>query len=146
MDPNTTTCIFTTPLASGRSCKIGFIFTPSAGGNRSAVFSIIDDTIAGLNTIQLSGLGTTSATLTRASISFASTNVGASSTAQVATLNNTGKAVMMILTDVRRRKLSRRETLSACPVCLHSDPSRQIDRDFRVLQQSVAAVRQAYNP
>ncbi len=96
IDPNTTSCNFTVALAAGRSCKIGFIFTPSATGSRSAVLSITDDTIAGINTIQLSGTGYTTATLTPASLSFASTNVGSATAAQLATLTNTGKAVMTI--------------------------------------------------
>jgi hypothetical protein len=96
IDPNTTSCNFTVPLQAGRSCKIGFIFTPSATGARSAVLSITDDTIAGVNTIQLSGTGYTTATLTPASLSFASTTVGSSTASQTATLTNTGKAAMTI--------------------------------------------------
>jgi len=96
IDPNTTSCNFSVALAAGRSCKIGFIFTPSAAGVRSAVLTITDDTIAGVNTIQLSGTGTTSATLKPGSFSFASTAVGASSAAQVATLSNTGQGVLSI--------------------------------------------------
>jgi hypothetical protein len=96
IDPNTTSCNFTVALAAGRSCKIGFIFTPTATGARSAVLSITDDTIAGINTIQLTGAGFTAGTLNPANFSFASTNVGSSTGAQVATLTNTGKAVMAI--------------------------------------------------
>ena len=96
IDPNTTSCNFTVALAAGRSCKIGFIFTPSAAGTRTAMLSITDDTIAGVNTIQLSGSGYTSATLTPASLSYASTTVGSSTAPQVATLTNTGKATMTI--------------------------------------------------
>jgi hypothetical protein len=96
IDPNTTSCNFTVPLSAGRSCRIGFIFTPSATGNRSAVLSITDDTIAGINTIQLNGTGYTTATLTPASLSYATTSVGATSAAQTATLTNTGKAAMTI--------------------------------------------------
>jgi len=96
IDPNTTTCNFTVPLSAGRSCRIGFIFTPAATGARSAVLSITDDTIAGINTIQLSGTGYTTATLTPASLSYTTTAVGAASAAQTATLTNTGKAAMAI--------------------------------------------------
>ena len=96
MDVNTTTCNFTVPLASGRSCKVGFIFKPTATGSRTAVLTMTDDTIAGVNTIQVSGTGYTTATLTPASIAFTNTNVAASSAAQKATLTNTGKATMTI--------------------------------------------------
>ena len=96
MDVNTTSCNFTVPLVAGKSCKIGLIFTPSAPGSRSAVLSITDDTVTGLNTIQLSGTGYTTATLTPASFTFASTTVGSSTASQTATLTNTGKAAMAI--------------------------------------------------
>jgi sugar lactone lactonase YvrE len=96
IDPNTTTCNFTVALSAGRSCRIGFIFTPSATGARAAVLSITDDTIAGINTIQLSGTGYTTATLTPASLSYTTTSVGTASAAQTATLTNTGKAAMAI--------------------------------------------------
>lgn len=96
IDANTTSCNFTVALAAGRSCKIGFIFKPSATGARSAVLSITDDTIAGVNTIQLSGTGATTATLTPSSLTYSSTTVGSSSAAQTATLTNTGKAALAI--------------------------------------------------
>ena len=96
MDVNTTSCNFTVPLASGRSCKIGFIFKPTATGTRSTVLSITDDTIAGVNTIQLTGTGATTATLTPSSLSFASTSVGSTSSSQTVTLANTGTAVLTI--------------------------------------------------
>ena len=96
VDPNTTSCNFTAPLPSGRSCKIGFIFNPAATGARSATFAITDNTIAGVNTIQVNGSGYTVATLTPSSFSYAGTTVGASSPSQTATLTNTGKAVMTI--------------------------------------------------
>jgi sugar lactone lactonase YvrE len=67
IDPVTTSCELTanSTLYSGQSCKIGFIFTPSAAGGRSASLVLADNTVTGSNTIQLSGNGTLpSATLT----------------------------------------------------------------------------------
>jgi hypothetical protein len=60
IDPTTTNCVLTTGavLASGRSCNIGIVFKPSAAGNRSANLVLVDNTLAGSNTIQVAGTGT----------------------------------------------------------------------------------------
>jgi hypothetical protein len=57
IDPNTTSCNFTVPLPSGQNCLIGVIFTPGAVGNRSAVLTLLDNTVSGSNTIVLTGAG-----------------------------------------------------------------------------------------
>ena len=96
IDPNTTSCNFTVPLDSGNSCNIGFIFTPTAVGTRSAVVSLLDDSVSGLQTINLVGVGATTVTLTPAPLPFGSLQEGVSSTAKTATLKNTGSAVLTI--------------------------------------------------
>ena len=98
VDPNTTSCNFTAPLQSGQSCNVGFIFTPTAAGARSATFSLLDNTISGTNTIQLTGTGETTATLTPAAVTFASEPVGSATAATVLTLKNTGSGVLGINT------------------------------------------------
>jgi sugar lactone lactonase YvrE len=57
IDPNTTGCNFAVPLPSGQNCLIGVIFTPGAVGNRSAVLTLLDNTVSGSNTIVLTGAG-----------------------------------------------------------------------------------------
>ena len=67
IDPVTTSCLLTSgsTLSSGQSCKIGFIFTPTATGIRSANMVLADNTVTNSNTIQLAGNGILpSATLT----------------------------------------------------------------------------------
>ena len=55
IDPNTTSCNFTVPLYSGHTCVIGFIFTPTAVGARTATLTMLEDTADTIHRIQLSG-------------------------------------------------------------------------------------------
>jgi hypothetical protein len=59
IDPTTTSCVLTTGavLAAGRSCNIGIVFKPTAGGNRNANLVLVDNTVTGSNMIQLGGVG-----------------------------------------------------------------------------------------
>jgi len=59
IDPVTTSCELTanSTLASGQSCKIGFIFTPAAAGVRNASLVFADNTVTSSNTIQITGTG-----------------------------------------------------------------------------------------
>jgi hypothetical protein len=60
IDPTTTSCLLTTgsSLNAGQSCQIGVIFKPSAGGNRTASLTLLDNTVNNSNTVLLSGTGT----------------------------------------------------------------------------------------
>ena len=60
IDPTTTSCLLTTgsTLNAGQSCQIGVIFKPSAGGNRTASLTLLDNTVNNSNTVLLSGTGT----------------------------------------------------------------------------------------
>lgn len=60
IDPITTSCELTAgaTLIAGSSCKIGFVFKPSAGGSRTANVVLHDNTVTDTNTIQLTGTGT----------------------------------------------------------------------------------------
>jgi Big-like domain-containing protein/NHL repeat-containing protein len=92
IDPNTTSCILTLPLYSGKNCNIGIFFTPAATGARSAVLTILDDTITGSNTINLTGTGAlpAKAVLSPTTEAFSSQTVNTASAAKVLTLSNTG--------------------------------------------------------
>jgi hypothetical protein len=96
LNTNATTCNFAAALIPGKSCVIGFTFTPTAAGLRSAIFSVYDDTVAGVNTVYVAGIGATTATLAPATLTFSSTAVGSSSAAQTATLKNTGSGALAI--------------------------------------------------
>jgi Bacterial Ig-like domain (group 3) len=60
IDPTTTSCMLTpgSTLLSGQSCQIGVLFTPSAGGGRSATLVFLDNTVNNQNNVQLYGSGT----------------------------------------------------------------------------------------
>jgi hypothetical protein len=59
IDPNTTTCNLTSgmTLASGASCNIGVIMTPTGVGVRVANLVFLDNTVNGMDTINLYGTG-----------------------------------------------------------------------------------------
>ncbi|HTJ29769.1 MAG TPA: Ig-like domain repeat protein [Acidobacteriaceae bacterium] len=59
IDPATTSCMLTagSTLASGQSCKVGIFFTAAATGSRNANLVFADNTVTGLNTVSLSGVG-----------------------------------------------------------------------------------------
>jgi len=92
IDPNTTSCVLTLPLSSGKSCNIGVIFKPAITGIRSATLTILDDTITGSNTIQLSGVGAlpAKAALSPTSEVFSSQTINTASSPKVLTLSNSG--------------------------------------------------------
>jgi len=84
-------------LAVGANCTIHGHFTPMAGGAMSAAVSIADNAAGSPQSIALSGRGVVPpVTLSAASLSFASTKVGASTGSQSVTLTNTGTATLSI--------------------------------------------------
>ena len=80
-------------VAAGASCTINVTFRPAATGSRTATF-----TVAGVGSVSLSGTGITPPppTLSPASLTFGSQNVGTTSAAQTVTLNNPGIAAQPI--------------------------------------------------
>jgi len=92
IDPNTTSCVLALPLASGKNCNVGVIFTPTTTGTRSATLTILDDTITGSNTIQLTGSAVlpAKAALSPTTEAFGSQTVNTASSAKVLTLSNSG--------------------------------------------------------
>jgi hypothetical protein len=84
-------------LAAGANCTVSVTFTPSATGSRSTSLTITDDASPGTQTVPLSGNGALpSAGLTPASVTFADQAVGTTSSAQIATLNNSGTVPLTI--------------------------------------------------
>jgi uncharacterized protein YvpB len=75
-------------LAAGKSCKIEVNFTPTATGTRTGAITITDSANNSPQTVPLTGTGIAQATLTPASLAFASTTVGTTSAAKVLTLTN----------------------------------------------------------
>jgi hypothetical protein len=75
-------------------CTVSLVFTPTAAGPRTGLFSITDE--AGTQTATLSGTGETPATDTVSpqSLSFAPQVVGSGSAVQAVTLTNSGDAAL----------------------------------------------------
>jgi hypothetical protein len=83
------TCV--NPLAVGASCTNTFTFTPASTGTLTATVTYTDSASTTPQTVILSGTGTggtTGVTITPNSLTFPSTTVGTSATAQVITLKN----------------------------------------------------------
>ena len=88
-------------LASGGNCSISVTFTPTASGTRTGSSSVTDNASGSPQTVGLTGTGaasTTTASLSPASLTFASQTVGTTSAAQTVTLTNTGSAALAITT------------------------------------------------
>ncbi|WP_049761689.1 Ig-like domain repeat protein [Candidatus Korobacter versatilis] len=58
-DPSTTSCGLTAgaTLAAGHTCQVGIVFKPSTVGTRTASLLFPGNTVAGINSIQLVGIG-----------------------------------------------------------------------------------------
>ncbi len=84
-------------VAAGGKCTISVTFTPSGSGSRAASVSITDNASGSPQTVGLSGTGTAPVDgLSPSSLSFGNQSVGATSTAQTATLSNTGNGALNI--------------------------------------------------
>jgi len=85
-------------LAAGASCLTTFTFNPTAAGTFTATLSFNDTAPGSPQTVALTGTGggAPAVSLSPTSLTFASTNVGSSSAAQVVTLKNTGAGALTI--------------------------------------------------
>ena len=87
-------------LAANSSCTLSVTFAPTATGSATATLSISDNANGSPQTSTLSGTGTPTpapaATLTPTTLNFGSVQTGTNSTAQNATLTNTGNAPLAI--------------------------------------------------
>jgi hypothetical protein len=94
----TSTCGAT--LAASATCSISVVFKPTAAGTRTAAVSFADNASNNPQSVALSGAAVTpstpAATLTPASLSFASQIVDTSSAAKAITLTNAGSATLNI--------------------------------------------------
>jgi endonuclease/exonuclease/phosphatase family metal-dependent hydrolase len=81
-------------LSEGSTCTVSITFTPSALGARTATLTVTSDSTSDPTlSVALTGTGlNTTATLTPITATFASTDVGATSAAQIFTFTNTSAA------------------------------------------------------
>jgi hypothetical protein len=79
-------------LAAAASCSVSVTFTPAAIGARSATLNFADNAVGAPQIVSITGtaLAVPTASLSPASLSFASQTVGTSSGAQSVTLSNSG--------------------------------------------------------
>ena len=92
LDSSGTAC--TATLTTNNSCPIAVLFSPTTAGSFSGSLTVTDDN--GTQTAALTGTGLTAPTdvLTPTALSFAATPMGQSSAMQMATLTNTGGALL----------------------------------------------------
>jgi len=86
-----------TSVATGANCTISVTFTPQATGSRSASVSVADNAAGSPQSVSLTGTGTApAATLSPLSLTFASQQVGTTSSPQTIALTNSGSATLSI--------------------------------------------------
>jgi hypothetical protein len=94
----TKTC--STSLAAGASCTLSVAFKPASAGTFTASLATTDNAAGSPQLVTLSGTGTAASTTTVAfsptTLTFPSTQVGATSAAQVITLKNTGTTAVTV--------------------------------------------------
>jgi hypothetical protein len=87
-------------LASNSSCTLNITFTPIATGTRNGTLTISDNAQSSPQTVSLTGTGSAASaptvTLTPASLTFSSQQIGTSSAAQAVTLTNAGNATLNV--------------------------------------------------
>ena len=85
-----------TGLAAGASCTVGVVFTPVANGTVAGTLTVSSSTLNSA-AVLLSGAGGRAGTVLvqPAQLSFPTTGVGATSSAQIVTVTNSGAAVVL---------------------------------------------------
>ena len=84
-------------VSAAGSCTMSITFTPKATGTRSGSILVQDNAVGSPHTINLSGIGLgAGATLNPASLTFADQPLTTSSSAQIATLTNSGNTTLNI--------------------------------------------------
>ena len=94
-----TTCTNGATIAVGASCTVAITFTPSVAGTRGPVtLTISDNATPSTQIVSISGTGTTGAPAVSIApatpLSFAATQVSATSAAQTVTITNSGNAAL----------------------------------------------------
>lgn len=84
-------------LPSQTGCSVVIAFTPTIGGTRTGVLTVVDS--AGTQTAQLSGIGQSPATdtLSPLSLTFGNQQVGSTSASQQVTLTNAGDVPLLLI-------------------------------------------------
>jgi hypothetical protein len=137
-DPNdfsqTNHCPSSLPL--GTSCPIAVVFQPQAGGQRSATLNVTYQGPGSPQSVPLSGVGAISTvTLTPANLAFPVQLVGTTSSAQTATLTNTGTVPVNIANISTTGPFTESNN---CPASLPVKQNCQIQIKFAPIQSGPA--------
>jgi len=110
------------------SCSLSITFTPTASGSRRGTVVIQDNATGSPHIITLNGTGLgASVTLTPSILSFSSTPVGTSSTAQTLTLTNSGNETLDISSIQITGDFAQ---VNSCPASLEPNSSCTINITF----------------
>lgn len=86
-----------TTVATGGSCTVSVTFTPTVSGSRTGTLAINDNAQGNPHTVALSGTGIAgAASISPASLTFSTLNVGTASTAKTLTVTNTGNGSLTL--------------------------------------------------
>jgi len=77
-----------TSVAAGAACKVGVTFSPTATGARAGTLTFTDNAPNSPQTVTLSGTSSLPVTISPATLTFATRNVGSASAASTVTLTN----------------------------------------------------------
>ena len=119
-------------LSPHLSCAINVTFTPSAYGTRSGAISITDNASGSPQSVSISGSGVLPAVMfSSTTFNFGDQTVGTTSSAQVATLTNTGLGTLIIKSlGIAGANGSEFTQLNSCPSTLSSGNSCSISVTF----------------
>ncbi len=121
----------------GKHCHIQIVFQPHAGGSRSASLKVSYQGFGSPQTVSLSGIGAiATVTLTPSKIKFPVQMVGTTSSAQIATLTNTGTVAVNISNISTTSQFTQTNN---CPSSLSVDGSCQIQVKFAPQQKGQIA-------
>lgn len=98
IDPTNTNCPLTAgaELQTGATCQIGVLFKPTATGNRTAYLKLLDNTVTGSNSVQLTGAATApSPAFAPGAVSFPNTTPTLSNTIPI-TVTNKGNVALAV--------------------------------------------------
>jgi hypothetical protein len=118
-----------TSIAANATCTINVTFTPTAAGTRTATLTVTDS--AGTQSSTLTGTGIGTVTLTPASLTYASQNIGTTSAAQALTLTNaTGGTITSLSVAVTGTNAGDYAQTNTCGTSLANNASCTVNVTF----------------
>lgn len=97
-DPATSSCIWSAPLPSGRSCQLGYTCKPTAAGVRSATITFVDNTATFQNVLYLSCYAISAPVTTKVTIAEPANNAVFIAGSNVATYTTVSNSILSPVT------------------------------------------------